>query len=199
MPSTDSRPASRAFLLPLALIIAAAAFRWAKLKGYVTLEALENFTPWMALAFTGTLIFSKRVPFLLIPLLLAVVDIAATGLHVEALAVYLCFGTAAFLASRWRGRMGMVGTLLGVAGCSLAFYLLTNTVSWISAPAYAKTLSGWLQALTTGEPGYLPTWYFLRNSLVSDLGFSLLLLAAYNTEAALRQQQRIPLRQPLAA
>ena len=199
MPSTDSRPASRAFLLPLALIIAAAAFRWAKLKGYVTLEALENFTPWMALAFTGTLIFSKRVPFLLIPLLLAAVDIAATGLHVEALAVYLCFGTAALVASRWRGRMGMVGTLLGVAGCSLAFYLLTNTVSWISAPAYAKTLSGWLQALTTGEPGYLPTWYFLRNSLVSDLGFSLLLLAAYNTEAAFRQQQRIPLRQPLAA
>ena len=199
MPSTDSRPATRAFLLPLALIIAAAAFRWAKLKGFVTLEALENFTPWMALAFTGTLIFSKRVPFLLIPLLLAAVDIAATGLHLEALAVYFCFGIAAFLASRWRGSMGMVGTLLGVAGCSLVFYLLTNTVSWISAPAYAKTLSGWLQALTTGEPGYLPSWYFLRNSLVSDLGFSLLLLAAYNTEAALRQQQRIPLRQPLAA
>ena len=95
--------------------------------------------------------------------------------------------------------MGMVGTLLTVAGCSLAFYLLTNTVSWLSSPAYAKTLAGWVQALTTGEPGYLPTWYFLRNSLVSDLGFSLLLLAAYNTEAAFRQQQRIPLRQPLAA
>ena len=199
MPSTDSRPTSHAFLLPLALIVAAAAFRWAKLKGFVTLEALENFTPWMALAFTGTLIFSKRVPFLLIPLLLAVVDIAATGLHLEALTVYLCFGIAALLASRWRGRMGMVGTLLSVAGCSLAFYLLTNTVSWLSSPAYAKTLAGWVQALTTGEPGYLPTWYFLRNSLVSDLGFSLLLLAAYNTEAAFRQQQRIPLRQPLAA
>jgi hypothetical protein len=39
----------------------------------------------------------------------------------------------------------------------------------------------------------------VRNSLVSDLGFSLLLLAAFNTEAAFRQQQRIPLRQPLAA
>jgi len=199
MPSTDSRPASRAFLLPLALIVATAAFRWAKLKGYVTLEALENFTPWMALAFTGTLIFSKRVSFLLIPLLLAAVDVAATGFHREALTVYLCFGIAALLASHWRGRMGMVGTLLGVAGCSLAFYLTTNTVAWLSNPAYAKNLAGWVQALTTGEPGYLPTWYFLRNSLVSDLGFSLLLLAAYNTEAAFRQQQRIPLRQPLAA
>jgi len=199
MTSSDSRPAFRASLLPLALIVAAAVFRWAKLKGYVTVEALENFTPWMALAFTGTLIFSKRVPFLLIPLLLAAVDITATGFHGEALTVYLCFGIAALLASRWRGRMGMVGTLLGVAGCSLLFYLTTNTVAWLSNPAYAKNFAGWVQALTTGEPGYLPSWYFLRNSLLSDLGFSLLLLAAYNTEAAFRQQQRIPLRQPLAA
>ncbi|WP_395735172.1 DUF6580 family putative transport protein [Prosthecobacter sp.] len=203
MSSPDSRPASRAFLLPLALIVAAAAFRWAKLKGYVTLEVLENFTPWMALAFTGTLVFSKRVPFILIPLLLVLIDAAATGLqsvlHWEALAVYPCFAIAALLASRWRGQMGMLGSLLGVVGCTVAFYLITNTVAWISAPVYAKTLSGLIQALTTGDPLFAPSWFFLRNSLVSDLGFSLLLLAAYNTEAAFRQQQRIPLRQPLAA
>ncbi|MCX6852188.1 MAG: hypothetical protein NTY98_25135 [Verrucomicrobia bacterium] len=204
MSSPDSRPASRAFLLPLALIIAAAAFRWAKLKGYVTLEVLENFTPWMALAFTGTLVFYKRVPFILIPLLLVAIDFTATGaqvLHWEALVVYGCFAAAALLASRWRGQKGMLGSLLGVVGCSLVFYFFTNTVSWLSNPvsAYSRDLAGWLQAVTTGEPGHLPTWFFLRNSLVSDLGFSLLLLAAFNTEAAFRQQQRIPLRQPLAA
>ncbi|MFZ2280009.1 MAG: DUF6580 family putative transport protein [Prosthecobacter sp.] len=204
MSSPDSRPASRAFLLPLALIVAAAAFRWAKLKGYVTLEVLENFTPWMALAFTGTLVFSKRVPFILIPLLLVAIDFTATGaqvLHWEALVVYGCFAAAALLASLWRGQMGMLGSLLGVVGCSLVFYFFTNTVSWLSNPvsAYSRDLAGWLQAVTTGEPGHLPTWFFLRNSLVSDLGFSLLLLAAFNTEAAFRQQQRIPLRQPLAA
>ena len=204
MPSSDSRSPSRAFLLPLILLIAAAAFRWAKLKGYVTLEVLENFGPWMALAFTGTLVFSKRISFLLIPLSLVVIDLAATGaavLHWEALVVYACFAIAALLASRKRGRMGLVGSLLGVAACSLVFYFITNTVAWISNPvsAYARDFSGWLQAVTTGEPGHLPTWWFLRNSLVSDLGFSLLLLAAYNTEAAIRHQKRIPLRQPLAA
>jgi hypothetical protein len=205
MSSPDSRPASRAFLLPLALIIAAAAFRWAKLKGYVTLDVLENFGPWMALAFTGTLVFSKRVSFLLIPLLLVAVDAAATGLqsvlHWEALAVYPCFAIAALLASRRRGKMSLLGSLVGVVACALVFYLITNTVAWISNPvsAYSKDLAGWLQAITTGEPGHLPSWFFLRNSLVSDLGFSLLLLAAYNTEAAFRQQQRIPLRQSLAA
>ncbi|WP_395745551.1 DUF6580 family putative transport protein [Prosthecobacter sp.] len=205
MTSPDSRSPSRAFLLPLVLLIAAAAFRWAKLKGYVTLEVLENFTPWMALAFTGTLVFSKRVSFLLIPLLLMAIDASATGvksvLHWEALAVYPCFAIAALLASRWRGQTGLLGSLLGVAGCSLAFYLITNTVSWFSNPvsAYSKDLAGWVQALTTGEPGHLPSWWFLRNSLMSDLAFSLLLLAAYNTEAAFRRVQRIPLRQPVAA
>jgi hypothetical protein len=199
----DSRPASRAFLLPLVLLIAAAAFRWAKLKGYVPAGVLENFTPWMALAFTGTLVSSQRVSFLLIPLLLVMIDAAATGmhsvLHWEALAVYPCFALAALLASRWRGQVGLLGSLLGVAACALVFFFITNTVAWISSPIYTKNLAGLLQAMTTGEPGYLSPLWFLRNSLVSDLGFSLLLLAAYNTEAAFRQQQRIPLRQPLAA
>ena len=204
MTSPASRPAStRALLLPLLLIAAAAVYRWARLKGYITTEVLENFTPWMALAFTGTLVFPRRVTFLLIPLLLVGIDSAATGpasvLPWEALSVYPCFALASWLAARWRGQLSLVGSLLGVAGCTIAFYLITNTISWISAPAYAKTLSGLLQALTTGEPGYAPTWSFLMNSLVSDLGFSLLLLAAYNTEASLRQQQRIPLRQALAA
>ncbi|MDB6006044.1 MAG: hypothetical protein JWR15_3031 [Prosthecobacter sp.] len=203
MTSSAPRPASRAFLLPLVLLIAAAAFRWAKLKGYVTIEVLENFGPWMALAFTGTLVFSKRVPFLLIPLILVAIDASATGLHSvlhwEALAVYPCFALAALLASRWRGQVSFLGSLLGVVGCSLVFFLITNTVSWLSAPAYAKNLSGFIQAMTTGEPGHPSPMWFLRNSLVSDLGFSLLLLAAYNTEAIFRHQKRIPLRQPLAA
>lgn len=193
---------SRAFLLPLALLLAAIAFRWAKLQGFVTVAALENFSPWMALAFTGTLVFSQRVSFLLIPLLLIGIDIAATGLnsvlHWEALAVYPCFAIAALLASRWRGQIGLLGSLLGVIGCSLAFYLITNTVSWLSNPAYTKDIAGLMQALTTGELGHPPTWWFLRNSLISDLGFSLLLFAAYNTEASIRHQQRIPLLRPSA-
>lgn len=203
MIASAPRPASRAFLLPLVLLVAAAAFRWAKLKGYVTVEVLENFSPWMALAFTGTLLFPKRISFLLIPLLLVVIDAAATGpksvLHWEALAVYPCFALAALLASRWRGQRGLLSSLLGVVGCSLVFFFITNTMAWVSSPIYAKDLAGLLQAMTTGEPGYPSPVWFLRNSLVSDLGFSLLLLAAYNTEATFRQQQRIPLRQPLAA
>lgn len=195
--------ANRSLLLPLVLVLAAAALRYAKLAGLVTLEAVENFGPWMALAFTGTLVFSQRLPFLLIPLLLLGIDLAATGiagvLHWEALFVYPCFAIAALLAARWRGRVGLLGGLAGVMGCSLGFYLITNTVSFFADPGYVKTLGGWAQALTTGLTGYAPTWHFLRNTLLSDLGFSLLLFAAYNSEAALRHQPRLPMLRPAAA
>jgi len=196
---------SRAFLVPIALILAAVAFRYLKLAGLVHLPWLENFSPWMALAFAGTLVFPQRVSFLLIPALLFVIGLAATGwgavLHWEAVAVYGCFGIVAWLAARLRGKIGLVGTLLGVIGCGIGFYLVTNTVSWLVDPTYAKNLAGWVQALTTGIglPGLQPTTWFLRQSLLSDLVFTCLLLAAYNTEAAIRRQPSIPVLRPAVA
>jgi hypothetical protein len=194
---------SRAFLVPIVLILAAVAFRYAKLAGSAHVSWLENFTPWMSLAFTGTLVFPKRVSFLFIPALLLVIGLAATGLndvlHWEAVAVYGCFGVAAWLAARSRGQIGLVGSLLGVLGCSVGFYLITNTVSWLHDPIYAKTLAGWVQALTSGTPGLPPTTWFLRQSLFSDLVFSCLLLAAYNTEAAIRRRPSIPVLRTAAA
>jgi hypothetical protein len=61
-------------------------------------------------------------------------------------------------------------TLIG----SCLFYLITNTTTWISTPAYAKTLAGWCQALTTGLPGFPPTLHFFRNTVLSDLFFTTL-------------------------
>lgn len=184
-------------VLPLVLIAAAAAFRYLKLAHLVHVPALENFAPWMALAFTGTLVFSNRVPFIVLPLLLAAIDLAATGvsgvMHWEALGVYGAFAVAAWFASRSRGKLGLLGSLAGAIACSIAFYLVTNTMSWFVDPGYAKTLAGWVQAMTTGLPGLPPTFWFLRNSLLSDLAFSCLLLAAYNTEASFRRQETIPM------
>lgn len=190
-------------LLPLILITAAATFRYLKLGQGVQVPALENFAPWMALAFTGTLVFSKRVPFLILPLLLVVIDLAATGIrgvmHWEAIGVYGAFAIAAGFASRCRGKLGLLGSLMGTLACSIAFYLITNTLSWFIDPGYAKTLAGWVQAMTTGLPGLPPTIWFLRNSLLSDLAFSCLLLAAYNTEASFRRQETIPMLRTSAA
>jgi hypothetical protein len=57
---------------------------------------------------------------------------------------------------------------------SVIFFVVTNTGSWIGSAAYAHTFGGWVQALTTGLPGYEPTWMFFRSSLISDLAFTAL-------------------------
>jgi hypothetical protein len=61
-------------------------------------------------------------------------------------------------------------------GASLIFYVVTNSVSFLYDPGYAKNAPGWIQALNTGLPAYsaTPTWMFFRNSLVSDLIFTAL-------------------------
>jgi hypothetical protein len=103
------------------------------------------------------------------------------------------------VASRWRGKLGVLQSLLGVVGCSVAFYLISNSLCWWVKPYYAKDLAGWVQALFYGTPGFAPTWMFFRNSLLSDLGFSIMLLLAFNAEAKVRSAARIPWVRPVAA
>jgi len=77
---------------------------------------------------------------------------------------------------------GLIGAVL--------FYIVTNTAAWVSLP-YAKTVAGWLQAITTGLPGYPPTWVFFRNTLVSGGLFTGLFVGAMKcTEASESAQER---------
>ncbi len=82
---------------------------------------------------------------------------------------------------RWLAQRGWRPTemIFGALASSTLFYLVTNTVSWITDPAYPPGVSGWWQALTTGIPGFPPTWTFFRTSLIGDLLFvGLFLLCA---------------------
>ncbi len=76
-------------------------------------------------------------------------------------------------AGRWIAQNGWrpLDLIGGSILASTGFYLVTNTVSWATEPAYPPGVSGWWQALTIGLPGYAPTWTFFRNSLVGDLVF----------------------------
>ena len=66
----------------------------------------------------------------------------------------------------------------GVLG-SILFYFISNTASWFFDPGYAKTLAGWVQALTTGRPDFHPTtWEFFRNTLLSGGLFTALFAGA---------------------
>jgi hypothetical protein len=65
---------------------------------------------------------------------------------------------------------------------STIFYLVVNTFSWLSDPGYAKDFAGLIQAQTVGLPQYgsTPTWMFFRNTILSDLFFTLLFVASMN-------------------
>jgi hypothetical protein len=82
-------------------------------------------------------------------------------------------------AGKWMGKSAPLGKLLlgGVLG-ALLFYLITNTLSWLEDPDYPRTISGWIQALFTGVPGYPPSWEFFRNTLLSGGLFTALFAGA---------------------
>jgi len=192
---SDQRRSTPLLWVPLLMIVLALTLQWLKLNSPQT-SLLPNFSPWMALAFTGTLVMSHALPWFVWPLAMFAVNLAALGssaLTAENLSIYGIYALAAWTAAQLRGRLGLVQGLLGVILCSALFYVVTNTVSWAGNAAYVKSLTGWIQALTTGLPGYLPTWTFFRASFFSDLGFSALLMLAFNAEARLRDQATLTL------
>ena len=74
-----------------------------------------------------------------------------------------------------------------VLGGGVFFYLVTNTASWLANPAYPRGLGGLWMSLTTGLPGFPPTWMFFRNSLVSDFLFAGILLAVWAVASRSRE------------
>ena len=88
---------------------------------------------------------------------------------------------AKWLARRRSYGRVFLGTLIG----ALLFYLVSNTVSWLVNPVYAKSIVGWVQALTVGLPGFPPTWLFGLKSLLGTGLFTGLFAGAMKWSEAL--------------
>ena len=195
---SDSSP--RSLWLPVLLVAVALAYRVAKLK-FGMLDFAPFFNPWMALAFAGSLLMPRAIAWWVWPSLIVACDLAiGTGEMSTMWMVYACYGLTA-LAGGWMRKQSSVSLALGgTAAGSLFFYIVTNTQAWFTTPTYAKTVGGWIQALTIGDPAYQPqTWVFGMRSLSVDLGFALLLVLAYNGEALMRQASPLPYRQKALA
>lgn len=88
---------------------------------------------------------------------------------------------AKWLARRRSYGRVFLGTLFG----ALLFYLVSNSVSWMVNPAYAKTIAGWVQALTVGLPGFPPTWVFGLKTLLGTGLFTGLFAGAMKLSEAM--------------
>lgn len=100
--------------------------------------------------------------------------------NAETLVALCSFGLVAAIGYKFQAQTFfklIIGTILG----SIAFYLITNTASFLSDQVYAKTLDGYIQCMWTGSPAPThgtPTWVFFRNSLIANTLGTCLFLAA---------------------
>jgi hypothetical protein len=141
----------------------------------------------MAAALCGA-VFIPGWMGLVVPVVALLVSDAALNLHYGApiistqlLWTLPCYLMAVGLGWRLRERGARLLPILGgTLAASVIFYLVTNTGSWLGLAAYPQNFAGWIQAMTTGLPGYPPTWTFLRNSLIGDLLFAGFFVALEN-------------------
>jgi hypothetical protein len=166
----------------------------------------QNFSAAYALAFCGGLYFAGSMAWWLPLGTLIVTDILLNVFYYDQPVFnrYMLVKTAAFVGIVALGRLFKPqmswlkltgGGLLG----AILFYLVTNTASWINDPAYAKTLAGWVQALTVGRTDFHPTTLeFFRNTLLSGGIFTALFVGAMKltTRAESRQEKETGERSP---
>ena len=162
-------------IMPWAILLLTGAALFRCLRPWV--GGPENFAPMAALALCGGLYLSRPWNWAG-PLLALWVSDAVLNLHYGAglwtgstLAASVAYLLIVALGDLLARRASWGGWLAGSLMASLIFYLLTNTQAWWFLPGYEKSWAGWAQALTTGLPGYPPTWTFLRSSVISDLIF----------------------------
>lgn len=93
------------------------------------------------------------------------------GAVLTALITFIAIGALA-LPLRKHAKLGvMLGA--GIAA-ALLFHTVTGVAAWISYPLYPKNLIGLEQSLWSGPVNSpLPSWVFLRNSVCSNVLFTL--------------------------
>lgn len=179
MTSSNSSDARAALIASLALFFSILVLRIVVASSGF---AHGNYIPMVGMILCGAYFFRKPIQWLVPAAAFLVSDIWITTqvynseFSLAYPLVVVCVYTGLVLLSRSMGtRMtrlvpALMTTVVGVLG----FYLVTNSVSWLTNPAYLKTFGGWIQALTTGDPAYAatPTWMFLRANLIGSLAFT---------------------------
>jgi len=142
---------------------------------------LSNFAPLAAIALCSAAYFPNKYKFSVPLVTLFISDVIINFrygaplldpqivVRYAALAIIGCIGL--LLQNRASLKTLLPASIVG----STIFYGFTNAFSWLSDPGYSKNFAGLLQSLTIGLPQYsaTPSWMFFRNSLVSDLLFTL--------------------------
>ncbi len=173
----------------LLLVVLAVAYRIATgLLIHSGTTWLANFAPLAAITLCSAVYFPPKFK-LSVPLLALFVSDAVLNYYYIAplfspliacryltLAVVGCIGIAL------QNRASLKTLLPASIASSAIFYLVTCVFAWLSDPGYVRNFAGLIQSLTVGLSQYssTPSWMFFRNSLLSDLAFTLLFVLCMN-------------------
>lgn len=175
----------RKIWLPLLLMLIFAVSRW---PGMLP----QNFSAAHALLFCAAFWLPGWMGWVLPLATIIVTDILlnvfaydVTVLDPRLVTNWMILALFVFLA-KWLARRRSYGRVfLGTLFGALLFYLVSNSVSWMVNPAYAKTIAGWVQALTVGLPGFPPTWMFGLKTLLGTGLFTGLFAGAMKLSEAM--------------
>ena len=136
-----------------------------------------NLLPLMALAFTGSA-YLGRLYWIIPVLIMVATDIYINQYHgLPLVSEWTLVGASCYLGAALLGRYltdkkSWTSMIFGTATMSLMFYFISNSYVFFTSPSYGLSVSEWVRALTTGVPGFPPTFMFLKNSLIADLTFT---------------------------
>jgi hypothetical protein len=156
---------------------------------------LSNFAPLAAIALCGAVYFPPKFKFSVPLIALFISDIVLNYHYARSifdphiLCRYLALALVGCIGVLLQKHASLKTLLPGSIVGSTVFYFITNTFSWLSDPGYVKNFTGLIRALTVGLPEYqsTPTWMFFRNSLLSDLFFTLLFVVCMSFGRNTRQ------------
>jgi len=187
-------------ILPILLTVVFALSRWPGLMPW-------NFSAAYAMMFCAGVYFPRRLVWWL-PFVIMLATDLALNIHyhgqygtpvfsAEMLANYLAYFAAVWLGRKLTRRASWPALIGGGLLSAILFYLITNTWSWFfnpfHAPEYTKTLLGWITALTRGTAGYMETWKFFGNTLLSGGIFTALFAGTMKmAEAAEPEPEEAP-------
>jgi hypothetical protein len=169
---------------------------------------LSNFAPLAAIALCSAAYLPKKCKFS-VPLITLFISDAiinfrygAPLLDPQILLRYFALAVVGGVGVLFQNRASLKTLLPASIAGSMIFYTITNAFSWLSDPGYVKNLGGLIQALTVGLPQYsaTPSWMFFRNSLISDLLFTVLFVVSMSVgRSAERSRTRAARFHPAAA
>jgi hypothetical protein len=167
------------FLLPAIFV---AIFALSRIPGLLP----SNFSAAYALAFCAGVYFPGLIAWILPLGVMLATDVAlnlfyyhTAPLGLNLLLNYAVYALLIGLGKLFGRKASFFKLILGGLAGAFIFYVVTNTLSWLQDAAYAKTIAGWIQALTLGRPDWHPTtWEMFRNTLMSGGLFTALFAAA---------------------